>query len=62
MFSCRLISKYHPKQISTLEEVRKASLQSRLKAFQHLFVSGHLQNVALCTEYVDNIIKAMDAG
>lgn len=59
---CRLIGKYHPKHISAREEVQKASLQSRLKAFQYLFDCGRLEGVSLSAENVDDVINTMDAG
>ena len=58
----RLISKYHPKHISARDEALKASLQDRVQAFCHLLESGRLDPVPLWTDFVDDIVNAMDAG
>ena len=61
-FICRLISKYHPKHVSAQKDAQKASLQSRIKAFLHLFKSGRLDAVPLWADCMDNIVNTMDAG
>ena len=58
----RLVSKYHPKCIASQDEAQKTNLQSRLKAFVFLLESGKLEGVPVSTDYMDDIVRTMDAG
>lgn len=62
LFICRLISKYHPKNVVVQTEAQKASLQSRIKAYLYLLESGRLDLVPLWADCVDDIVNTMDAG
>ena len=58
----RLISKYHPKHISSREEAQKISLKSRLESFIFLLESGRLDDVPLWSDCADEIVSTMDSG
>ena len=62
LFVCRLIGKYHPKNVAAQKEAQKASFQSRIKAYLYLQESGRLDVVPLWADCMDDIINTMDAG